>query len=96
MGNARRVPLEMTEATAIALEHLIALTRRVGRPGDVEDIPAKQAEDLNWDFETHRRRQVRLGLGLSPAERLRWLEQSMEELRKLAGRARQGRPVTPG
>lgn len=57
---------------------------------------SKRAEDLNWDFEAHRRRQARLGLGLSPAERLRWLEESMEELRKLVGRARQGRPVTPG
>ena len=52
--------------------------------------------DLDWSFEEHRRRQARLGLGLSPAERLRWLEESMEDLRKLVGRARRGRPVTPG
>lgn len=57
--------------------------------------PSKGTEDLDWTFEAHRRRQVRLGLQLSPAERLRWLEQSMEELRKLVGRARHGRPVTP-
>ncbi|MCZ7626087.1 MAG: hypothetical protein C3F12_12445 [Candidatus Methylomirabilota bacterium] len=55
---------------------------------------SRRTEDLEWDFEGHRRRQVRLGLQLSPAERLRWLEQSMEELRKLVGRARHGRPVT--
>jgi len=61
-------------------------------------VPARTSEktgDLDWSFEGHRRRQARLGLGLSPAERLRWLEESMEEFRKLVGRARQGRPVSP-
>ncbi|HWQ69284.1 MAG TPA: hypothetical protein VN494_04905 [Patescibacteria group bacterium] len=57
---------------------------------------SKRSGDLDWDFEGHRRRQAKLGLQLSPAERLRWLEESMEELRKLVGRARQGRPVSPG
>ena len=57
--------------------------------------PSKKTRDLGWDFEGHRRRQARLGLGLSPAERLQWLEESMGELRKLVGRVRQGRPVTP-
>jgi hypothetical protein len=56
---------------------------------------SKRSADLDWGFEGHRRRQAKLGLGLSPAERLRWLEESMEELRKLVGRARQGRPVSP-
>jgi len=46
-------------------------------------------------FEGHSRRQVRLGLKLTPAERLRWLEQTMEELRGVLGRARQGRPNKP-
>ena len=55
-----------------------------------------RSRDLGWDFEGHRRRQARLGLQLSPAQRLRWLEESMEELRKLVGRARQGRHITPG
>jgi|GEM_PF-2400678 len=55
-----------------------------------------RSRDLRWDFEGHCRRQAKLGLQLSPAERLRWLEESMEELRKLVGRARQGRPITPG
>lgn len=49
---------------------------------------------LDRGFEGHRRRQARLGLGLSPAERLRWLEETMEELRGLLGRARYGRPVS--
>lgn len=45
-------------------------------------------------FEGHTRRQACLGLTLTPAERLRWLEETMDELRPLVGRARQGRPVT--
>ncbi len=57
--------------------------------------PSKRTGDLDWSFEGHRRRQARLGLRLSPAQRLRWLEESMEEFRKLVGRARQGRPVSP-
>jgi hypothetical protein len=43
-------------------------------------------------YEAHRRRQARLGLGLTPVERLRWLEETMEELRGLVGRARMGKP----
>lgn len=58
--------------------------------------PSKRTGYLDWDFEGHRRRQARLGLGLSPAERLQWLEESMKEFRKLVGRARQGRPISPG
>ncbi len=49
--------------------------------------------DFDRGFEGHRRRQARLGLDLSPAERLRWLEETMEELRDLVGRARRGRPI---
>lgn len=45
-------------------------------------------------FEGHWRRQVRLGLKLTPAERLRWLEQTMEELRGLQGRAGKGLPIS--
>ena len=44
-------------------------------------------------FEGHRHRQVRRGLELTPIERLRWLEQTMEEMRRLVGRAR--KPVSP-
>lgn len=39
-ARALRVPLEKTEATVIALEDLMALKRRVGRPRDLEDIAA--------------------------------------------------------
>ena len=52
----------------------------------------KGAGAFDRGFEGHSRRQARLGLKLTPAERLRWLEQTMEELRGLLGRARQGRP----
>ncbi len=41
-----------------------------------------------WDRESHDCRQVRLGLELSPAERLRWLEETMDEFGRLVGRAR--------
>ena len=34
-----------------------------------------------------------MGLRLTPTERLRWLERTMEELRRVLGRARQGRPI---
>jgi hypothetical protein len=54
----------------------------------------EDASGFNRGFEGHWRRQVRLGLSLTPVERLRWLEQTMEELRPLVGRARRGHPVT--
>ncbi len=38
-----RVPLERIEATLIALEDLIALKKRVGRPGDLEDVATLEA-----------------------------------------------------
>jgi hypothetical protein len=53
--------------------------------------PARGPEDtgeFDRGFDGHRRRQARLGLQLSPAERLRWLEETMDELRRLLGRAR--------
>jgi hypothetical protein len=51
------------------------------------------AGEFDRGFDGHWRRQVRVGLGLTPAARLRWLEQTMSELRQIQGRARQGRPV---
>lgn len=38
-------------------------------------------------FDGHRRAQAGLGLGLTPAERLRWLEETMATLRRWRGRA---------
>lgn len=45
------------------------------------------AEPYDWSFEDHRRRQTRRGLEMTPAERLRWLEETMEGLRRIQGRA---------
>ncbi len=63
-------------------------------------MPEKQQESRLEDeggfdrgFDAHSRRQARLGLQLTPAERLQWLETTMDQLRPLVGRARQGRPV---
>lgn len=46
-----------------------------------------------WDFDGTRRHHIRLGLRLTPAERLRWLEETVNEMRRLQGLARQGRKV---
>ena len=53
-----------------------------------------ESRGLDRSWEEHRRRQARLGLQLPPAQRLKWLEETMEELRRLLGRARRGRPVS--
>jgi hypothetical protein len=42
-------------------------------------------------FAGHSRRQAVAGLALTPAERLRWLEEAMIEMRRLLGRARKRR-----
>jgi len=49
----------------------------------------------SWTFEGNRTRQIRMGLALTPAGRLRWLEETVEELLPWVGRARAGRPVGP-
>jgi hypothetical protein len=53
----------------------------------------REPTDSGFDagFDGHRRRQATMGLRLTPAERLRWLEQTMEELRRIGGRAAGGR-----
>lgn len=38
-------------------------------------------------FDGHRRAQAAAGLRLTPVERLRWLEETMEALRRWRGRA---------
>ena len=50
--------------------------------------------EFDRGFQGHSRRQAKLGLRLSPAERLRWLEETMQELRGLLGRARKGRLIS--
>lgn len=51
-------------------------------------------EDYTWDFEGTRRHHIRLGLRLTPLERLRWLEETVDEMRQLQGLARRGRKVS--
>lgn len=47
-----------------------------------------------WDG--HRRAQAGIGLGMTPAERLRWLQETLETLRRWQGRARSPSPAGPG
>lgn len=54
--------------------------------------PAGREEDA-WDFAGARRQHLRRGLRLTPAERLRWLEETVDEMRRLQGLARLGRTV---
>ena len=63
-----------------------------------KEAPGRPDEGAGFDrgFEGHLRRQATLGLRLTPAERLRWLEQTMDELRRLVGRARGAPPLDPG
>lgn len=59
-------------------------------------VPKSQVinkEEIAWDFEGARRHHLRLGLQMTPAERLRWLEETVEEMRQLQGLARRGRRI---
>jgi hypothetical protein len=47
-------------------------------------------------YQAHRRDQARMGLRLTPAERLRWLEETMETLRRWRGRAQSARRERDG
>lgn len=53
--------------------------------------PDRQEE--TWDFEGTRRHHIRSGLRLTPQERLRWLEETVDEMRRLQGLARKGRKI---
>jgi hypothetical protein len=50
-------------------------------------------QEDSWSFEGARRHHIRQGLRLTPAERLHWLEETVEEMRRLQGLARHGRKV---
>jgi hypothetical protein len=54
------------------------------------------AAEFPRGFEGARRAQAGLGLRMTPAERLRWLEETMATLRRWQGRARGAPKVTPG
>lgn len=47
-----------------------------------------EAGQLEAGYQATRRRQARLGLALTPLERLRWLSETVEQLRRVQGRAR--------
>jgi hypothetical protein len=49
---------------------------------------SKTSADSDWSFAGTRRRQRRAGLLMTPAERLAWLEEMLDELLPLVGRAR--------
>lgn len=69
--------------------------RRVDEPDpeDAErDAPAPN-DDFDHGWDGHARRQSVMGLELTPAQRLRWLEETMATLRRWQGRARDGRPT---
>ena len=53
--------------------------------------PRTEQKEVTWDFEGTRRHHIRLGLQMTPAERLRWLEETVDEMRQFQGLARQGR-----
>jgi hypothetical protein len=50
-------------------------------------------EETVWDFDGTRRHHIRLGLRMTPAERLHWLEKTVDEMRQLQGLARKGRKI---
>jgi len=59
-------------------------------------VPKSQAtdkEEIAWDFEGARHHHRHLVLQMTPAERLRWLEERVEEMRQLQGLARRGRRI---
>ena len=55
-----------------------------------QESPSTQMTEARvaWSWEAHQHRQIRLGLELTPAERLRWLETTVEGMQKWLGRCR--------
>ena len=59
----------------------------------MKTTPSPPESNFDVDYEEHQRRQARLGLPMTPAERLAWLECKTAEMRQLLGKARYpGRP----
>lgn len=57
----------------------------------MSDEKAPEGAAFPRGFDEHRRSQAGLGLSLTPAERLRWLEETMAALRRWCGRASRAR-----
>ena len=53
----------------------------------------RPSKDYGWSHSDTRRRQIRAGLHMTPAERLAWLEEMLDELLPLVGRAREAGPT---
>ena len=53
------------------------------------------SEVFDRGFEGARRRQAKLGLSMTPAQRLEWLERAMEEFRRMQGLASSGKKSPP-
>ncbi len=56
-------------------------------------IEGPEDELSGWDFAGTRRHHLELGLRMTPAERLQWLEETVAEMRRLQGLARAPRPA---
>ncbi len=56
------------------------------------DEPRPSESALEWTHEGTVRRRLEAGLRMTPAERLRWLEEMLDELLPLVGRARTASP----
>jgi hypothetical protein len=52
-------------------------------------MTTRRDDETGWPrgWDGHRRAQAELGLRLTPAERLRWLEETMATMRRWVGRA---------
>jgi hypothetical protein len=48
---------------------------------------ATDPDEPTWDFEGTRRQHLLRGLRMTPAERLQWLEETVDEMRRLQGLA---------
>lgn len=66
------------------------------KPTEIELLvhALEEAFDDGYDRRSHR--QTRLGLSLTPAERLRWLDATMATIRRLQGSPRIENPIAGG
>jgi hypothetical protein len=94
---AMSVQVGSSPVTVAAIDDLIAMKRTAGRAQDAADIevllelkkPPDEIRDAPFDgsFEGTRRRQALAARRLPPADRLRWMERLVSELRALQGHA---------
>jgi hypothetical protein len=106
-GRAVRAQALSSHALIPAIDDLIAMKRAEGRAQGLDDAAALQSlrdsagstpsgdpdDGFDRGWEGHARRQATIGLALTPAERLRWLEETMATMRRWLGRAEESRPT---